>query len=185
VYHNLQEQIQNDPTFFSKVITGYETWVYRYDMETKQQSSQWKSPSSPHPKKVKKVCLNVKSMLIVFFILTQSFTMNMSHRVQMLTNTSTEVSYSVYQRLLGSSIQENGLLVIDYCIMALLLLTPPFPYNIWPRTTWLWPPTPCTLQIWLPVISFSTRHYEAGVPEVFPAIAELLDKVHYLASGLL
>jgi hypothetical protein len=38
-------------------------WVYGYDVETKQQSSQWKSFASPHPKK-DQVCPNVKAMLI-------------------------------------------------------------------------------------------------------------------------
>jgi hypothetical protein len=41
--------------------------VYGYDPETKQQSSQWKSPNSLRPKKVCQVRSNVKSMLIVFF----------------------------------------------------------------------------------------------------------------------
>jgi hypothetical protein len=31
--------------------TGDETWVYCYEPGTKQQSSQWKSPNSPRPKK--------------------------------------------------------------------------------------------------------------------------------------
>jgi len=41
--------------------------VYSYDPETKQQSSQWKLPNSPWPKKARQVRSNVKSMLIFFF----------------------------------------------------------------------------------------------------------------------
>jgi hypothetical protein len=41
--------------------------VYGYDPEIKQQSSQWKSPNSPRPKKARQVRSNVKSMLIFFF----------------------------------------------------------------------------------------------------------------------
>ena len=37
----------------SKVITGNEGWVYGYDPETKQQSSQWKSRVSPRQKKAR------------------------------------------------------------------------------------------------------------------------------------
>jgi hypothetical protein len=37
--------------------------VYDYDPETKQQSSQWKLPNSPRPKKAHQVRSNVKSML--------------------------------------------------------------------------------------------------------------------------
>jgi hypothetical protein len=58
---------QNDANFCSKIITGDETLVYRYDLETQQQSSQCKSPSSLCPTKAKQVRLNVKSMLIIFF----------------------------------------------------------------------------------------------------------------------
>jgi len=43
----------NDETFLSRVITGDESWVYSYDPETKQQSSQWKSPMSPRPKRAR------------------------------------------------------------------------------------------------------------------------------------
>lgn len=64
---DLKEQLKNDPRFMEKVITGDETWIYGYDPETKQQSSQWKSPASPRPKKARQVRSNVKSMMIVFF----------------------------------------------------------------------------------------------------------------------
>ncbi|VVC27584.1 Winged helix-turn-helix DNA-binding domain [Cinara cedri] len=50
---SLKEEFQNDPNFFSKVITGDKSWCYVYDPETKQQSSQWKTPASPHPKKAR------------------------------------------------------------------------------------------------------------------------------------
>ncbi|VVC32990.1 Hypothetical protein CINCED_3A005002 [Cinara cedri] len=48
---SLKEEFQNDPNFFSKIITGDESWCYGYDPETKQQSSQWKTPASPRPEK--------------------------------------------------------------------------------------------------------------------------------------
>ena len=44
---DLRERAQNDPNFMSSVITGDESWVYGYDPETKQMSSQWKTASSP------------------------------------------------------------------------------------------------------------------------------------------
>jgi hypothetical protein len=56
-----------EPHFMSRIITGDETWVYGYDPETKLQSSQWRSPSSPRPKKARQVLSNVKMMLMVFF----------------------------------------------------------------------------------------------------------------------
>jgi len=67
VCRELKQQARDDPNFISIIITGDETWVYEYDPETKQQSSQWKLPNSLQPKKVRQVRSNVKSMLIVFF----------------------------------------------------------------------------------------------------------------------
>lgn len=61
------ESINSDENLLKKVITGDESWVYGYDPETKQQSSQWKLPNEPWPKKARQSRCNVKSMLIVFF----------------------------------------------------------------------------------------------------------------------
>ena len=36
----LRQLASNDETFLSRVITGHESWVYGYEPETKQQSSQ-------------------------------------------------------------------------------------------------------------------------------------------------
>ena len=64
----LRQLASDDETFLSRVITGDESWVYDNDPEAKQQSSQWKSPtSSPRPKKAGQVKSNVKSMIITFF----------------------------------------------------------------------------------------------------------------------
>jgi len=58
---------ESDENFVGQIITGDETWVYRYDPETKCQSSQWKSADSPRPKKARQVLSKVKVVLIVFF----------------------------------------------------------------------------------------------------------------------
>ena len=67
ICQDLQQQCCADATFLSRLITGDETWVYGYDPETKQQSSQWKRPSSPRPRKARQVRSATKSMMIVFF----------------------------------------------------------------------------------------------------------------------
>lgn len=67
VCRDLKEEIANDPNFLSKIITGDESWCYGYDPETKQASSQWKTPSSPRPKKARQVKSKIKTMIIVFF----------------------------------------------------------------------------------------------------------------------
>lgn len=54
-------------TFLKSIVTGGETWCFQYDPETKCQSAEWKSKSSPQAKKTRKVLSKVKAMLIVFF----------------------------------------------------------------------------------------------------------------------
>jgi len=59
-------EVSNDPELLKHIMTGDEMWVYGYDIETKTQSSQWKHPESPRPKKAQ-VRSNVKVLLTVFF----------------------------------------------------------------------------------------------------------------------
>ena len=68
VCREMKDQLKSDPDFLSKIITGDESWCYGYDPDTKQQSSQWISASSPRPKKARQVKSNVKTMLIFFDI---------------------------------------------------------------------------------------------------------------------
>jgi hypothetical protein len=53
--------------FLKRIITGDETWVYGYNVETKMQSSQWVGKNLPTPKKARQVRLNMKVMLTVYF----------------------------------------------------------------------------------------------------------------------
>ena len=55
VCQDLLDHSENDKEFLSKMITGDESWVYGYDVETKVQSSQWTSKTSPRPKKARQV----------------------------------------------------------------------------------------------------------------------------------
>jgi len=66
VCRELKQQPRDDPNFISNIITGDETWVHVYGPESKQQSSQWKPPNSPRPKKARQFRSNVKAMLIFF-----------------------------------------------------------------------------------------------------------------------
>jgi hypothetical protein len=43
-------RIYKVPTCISRIIKGDKSWIYSYDPETKQQSSQWKSPQLPRAK---------------------------------------------------------------------------------------------------------------------------------------
>ena len=43
----------DDPDLLKNVKPGDESWVYGYHIEIKAQSSQWKHPQEPKPKKIK------------------------------------------------------------------------------------------------------------------------------------
>jgi len=63
----LRDGAASDSSFLGNVITGDETLVYCYDTETRVQSSQWKSPSSPRAKEARQSRSNIKVMMIGFF----------------------------------------------------------------------------------------------------------------------
>ena len=67
ICQELKETEINNPTLLLNVITGDESIVYAYDRETKLQSSQWKSPGSPRPKKAHMQKSKLTTMLIRFF----------------------------------------------------------------------------------------------------------------------
>jgi hypothetical protein len=55
---NLDRTSENE-NFLKRIITGDETWLYGYDVETKMQFSQWVGKNSPRPKKSRWVRSNV------------------------------------------------------------------------------------------------------------------------------
>lgn len=67
IAQELLDMAESDPTFMGRIITGDESWIYGYDVETKRQSSQWKTSGEPRPKKARQSKSNVKAMLITFF----------------------------------------------------------------------------------------------------------------------
>jgi len=67
ICQELKETVINDPTLLLNIITGNESIVYAYNPETKLQSSQWKSPGSPRPKKARMQKSKLKTMSICFF----------------------------------------------------------------------------------------------------------------------
>ncbi|UYV72816.1 hypothetical protein LAZ67_10000875 [Cordylochernes scorpioides] len=67
IANEMLDSVRDDPNLLQRVITGDLAWVYGYDVETKAQSSQWKLPHEPRPKKARQVRSNVKVLLTVFF----------------------------------------------------------------------------------------------------------------------
>jgi hypothetical protein len=52
----------------TNIVTGDETWIYGYDVQTKAKSSQWVSKTSPTPNKARQVRSNVKVMLLFLIV---------------------------------------------------------------------------------------------------------------------
>jgi hypothetical protein len=44
VTEDVLERVNSDPTFMKRILTGNETWVSKFDMQTRQQASEWCLP---------------------------------------------------------------------------------------------------------------------------------------------
>ncbi|UYV83543.1 TTC21B [Cordylochernes scorpioides] len=95
IANEMLDSVRDDPNLLQRVITGDKAWVYGYDVETKAQSSQWKLPQEPRPKKARQVQSNVKVLLTVFFdcrgvvhheFLPQGRTVNKEYYLQVMRN---------------------------------------------------------------------------------------------------
>jgi len=67
ICQDLLGRLEIEPHFLDKVITGDESWVFDYDPETKLQSAEWHTKSSPRPMKARMSRSRVKTMIIIFF----------------------------------------------------------------------------------------------------------------------
>ena len=91
ITRDLFERSCEDVQFLKITVIGDESWVYGYDPETKQQSSQWKGPTSPRPKKERQVRSETKVKLAYwrFLILRASYTTSTLPTDKQLTRNST------------------------------------------------------------------------------------------------
>ncbi|UYV77291.1 hypothetical protein LAZ67_15000367 [Cordylochernes scorpioides] len=64
---DLIETANNYSDFLKTIITGDETWCFLFDPQTKEQSLEWHTPSSPRKKKVRLDKSKGKVRLVVFF----------------------------------------------------------------------------------------------------------------------
>ena len=63
----MAELINSDPTVLDALVTCDESWIYRFDPETKRLSYQWKYAGSPRPKKARQSKSIHKLLTIPFF----------------------------------------------------------------------------------------------------------------------
>ncbi|XP_048253216.1 histone-lysine N-methyltransferase SETMAR-like [Haliotis rufescens] len=63
----LTQYSRDADNFMERIVTGDETWVHHYDLETKEQSKQWTGFASPRPKKFKTQPSAGKVMATIFW----------------------------------------------------------------------------------------------------------------------
>jgi len=159
----LQGAVRHDPNFLSQVITGDESWVYDYDPETKQQSTQWKTPSSPRPKEARQVRSNINSLLIIFWDIRGIVLKEFVPPGQ----TVNGKFYCEVSRRLRENVGTNGLRCgrteTGCCTMKIRLHTP---RSLWgnssQKITWPLFPTLLTHLTWPPVISTCFLKWNSG-----------------------
>ena len=44
---DMLSNIDSDPSFIKRIITGDEMWIYEYDTHSRHQASEWRSPNEP------------------------------------------------------------------------------------------------------------------------------------------
>ena len=103
ISEDMLDLANHDPEFIKTIITGDVTWVYGYDPETKFQSSQWKYPESPWPKKGWQVCSNVKVMLTCFLSPVALCITNTHQKATQLTRSTTCRFYVAFMKLCKES----------------------------------------------------------------------------------
>jgi len=62
---DLLDRLEREPEFFTRVITGDESWILEYDPETKRQIREWLTANSPRPKKARMSKSKIKSILFL------------------------------------------------------------------------------------------------------------------------
>ena len=66
---DLLDRLERKPEFFSRIITGDESWILEYDFETKRQSWEWHTANSPRSKKARMSKSKIKSSLLLLLLL--------------------------------------------------------------------------------------------------------------------
>ena len=152
----LKQQARDDPIFISNIITGDETWVYGYDPETKQQSSQWNSPISQRPKKSASSSQHCQVHVDHFFSICKALSTRNSYPMVKPSMASYTVRFwSGWGRAFGANLQTSERKTNGFSTMK----TRPFTHHLfdssWIPKTLQWFPTP--LFTWPVTFSYSPR----------------------------
>ncbi len=66
-YLDFLQSIENDAQFLERGVTGDESWISEYDLETKCRSMEWHTLTSPQPKRARMGESKIQRMMIYFF----------------------------------------------------------------------------------------------------------------------
>ena len=151
---DLLDHLEREPEFFSRVITGDESWILEYNPKTKCQIQEWHTANFPHPKKARMSKSKIKSMLICFFD-----SQGIVHKEFYATRTNCQSNF-----LSGSpwKTREEGGHVCDQALHALGCCTTTMPHvtqqspsmNFWQKKAFLWFLSPPICRISVTVTSF-------------------------------
>jgi len=115
IARDLFEHPRKDVQFLKNIVTGDESWIYGYDPERKQQSSQWKGPTSPQPKKACQVQSKTKVCYWRFLILRVLYTTSMLPTGKQLTRNSTWKSCDVCMNQFAEKDRKNDGMATGSC----------------------------------------------------------------------
>jgi len=136
ICQDLLGRLEIEPHFFDKIVTGEESWVFAYDPETKRQSEEWHTKSSPCPKKAHMSRYRVKTMIIVFFD-SRGIVYNGFLPPGQTITPSTKMFWNNSEN--GSSESERTLQTTGRCITLTRQLTLRSQFeNFWRRKTFLY-----------------------------------------------
>jgi len=136
IARELFERSCEDVQFLKNTVTGDDSWVYGYDPETKQQSSQWKGPTSPRNKQGAPVAKqNKRSCYWSFLIPRVSYTTSTILTGKQLTRSPTWRSCDVCVNQFAENDRENGRMATGSCTTTMHPHTPHILCSsFWPNT---------------------------------------------------
>ena len=98
--------INDDQDLLNKVTTANEPWVYSYNIVSKGQSSQWRLPEKPRPKKARQVRPNVKVLLTAVFDFNGMVYRELLHKVvRSIRNTALKLKRSIILAIVTSPLR--------------------------------------------------------------------------------
>jgi len=134
---DLLDCLEREPEFFSRVITGDESWILEYDPETERQIRKCNTVNSTCPKKVRMSKSKIKLMLICFFDSQGIIHKELCHRDKLS-----------IKHFIGKSLKDlgKGWHVCNQALHALGCCTTTMPHvtwqspsmNFWQKKAFLW-----------------------------------------------